>query len=164
MACHPGYATDLESSYRDDLIRDPSDTRARLRLSWCLFVQAVHAAGRESLLKEMSETDRDLSERLPQFLLSLSGDQVDGLLRDCLRQTTAVMHLSRDQSERSDVEVLHTLIKLAGAEHCAVGQAREADLCLYELTRAIVMDSSGPRMHAGLRRVRVSQSETGKRS
>ena len=52
-----------------------------MRLSWCLFVQAVHAAGRESLLKEMSETDRDLSERLPQFLLSLSGDQGQDLAR-----------------------------------------------------------------------------------
>ena len=129
-----------ESSYRECLVSDPADTATRLRLAWCLFVQAVHQAGRESILETIS-FDGPGSDLLPGVIRSIQETDVDHLLQDCLRQTTTVMQLTRRPHERSDVEMLQLLVKLAGAEQWAADADREATMRLRDITKALILET-----------------------
>jgi hypothetical protein len=135
-----------ECSYRDTLVTDPADTGTRLRLAWCLFVQAVHQAGRESILEAITR-DGERSDLLPGVIRSIQETDVDHLLQDCLRQTTTVMQLSRRPHERTDVEMLQMLVKLAGAEKWAADADKEALMRLRDITKALVLDTEHTRPH-----------------
>ena len=149
-----------EQVYRSDLVNDPADTSTRIKLAWCLFVEAIHAAGRESVLRDLSECERKSHEDLETAVRAIQDSAVDHLLSDCLRQTTAVMHLSREDRERTDMELLQMLINLAGAEHSTAGTAEEARRCLNDITRAIVGESEETfRPRSGLRRIPVYRSK-----
>ena len=148
-----------EAAYRTQLASDPCDTHARMKLAWCLFVQAVHAAGRESLFHQGHEGSAPVDERLPHLLESIRENDVDHLLRDCLRQTTAVLHLSKEQRERTDVEMLQTLIGMAGAERWTHDTSREADRCLYNIARAIIQDGVETRPRRTMRRLNLSRPD-----
>jgi len=146
-----------ESGYRNQLASDPCDTQARVKLAWCLFVQAVHAAGRESLFHEVHEYSEPVDERLPNIIDAIRENDVDHLLRDCLRQTTAVLHLSKEQRDRTDVEMLQTLIGMAGAERWTHDTSREADRCLYNIARAIIHDGTEVRPRSSMRRFSLAR-------
>jgi hypothetical protein len=135
-----------ECSYRDTLTTDPADTGTRLRLAWCLFVQAVHQAGRESILETIT-CESVGAEVLPGVIRSIQETDVDHLLQDCLRQTTTVMQLSRRPHERTDVEMLQLLVKLAGAEQWAADADKEAHLRLRDITKALILDTDLSRPH-----------------
>ena len=148
-----------ESAYRNQLASDPCDTQARVKLAWCLFVQAVHAAGRESLFHEVHEGSVRVDERLPRVIEAIRENDVDHLLRDCLRQTTAVIHLSKEQRDRTDVEMLQTLIGMAGAERWTYDTSREADRCLYNIARAIIQDGTDVRPRRSMRRLSLARPD-----
>ncbi len=135
-----------EFLYRDTLVADPADTGTRLRLAWCLFVQAMHQAGRESILETIT-CDSEGADLLPGVIQSIQETDVDHLLQDCLRQTTTVMQLSRRPHERTDVEMLQMLVKLAGAEQWADDADKEAHLRLRDITKALILDTDLSRPH-----------------
>jgi hypothetical protein len=146
-----------EQMYRHALMNDPGDTAVRLRLAWCLFVQAVHQAGRESILgsKEMQRIWSD-------GVAPCSGDgyekNVDQLLRDCMRQSATVRQLTRNEREKSDVELIQSLVGLAGAEQWAVDADEEAARRLYDMTRAMMMETGGMPIGSTLKRIRQTES------
>lgn len=104
--------------------------------------------------------DAEAQAELQTTVDAIQDTAVCHLLTDCLRQTTAVLHLSRDEAERSDVETLQTLIRLAGAESLTSEPAKEAERCLHDITRAIVMESNPPiPARRTLRRIPLSHSD-----
>ena len=147
-----------ESAYRTSLVSDPADTAARLRLAWCLFVQAVHQAGRESILDSIHSTGSE-SEAMRGVIRSIQETDVDHLLQDCLRQTTTVMQLTRRPHERTDVEMLQMLVKLAGAEEWAADADREAASRLRDITQALVNDTDLSRPRGASIRLKPCRAE-----
>ncbi len=140
-----------ERAYRNSLAGEPGDTAVRLRLAWCLFVQAVHQAGRESMLHQVEGPDGRLADQLPAILNARHDTQVDTLLKDCLHQTTIVLQLTREDRERTDVELLQALITLAGADQLTAEARQQASRRLSHITQALVYDTSisvsRPRLH-----------------
>lgn len=145
-----------ERVYRSCLIEEPADTATRLRLAWCLLIQAVHADGRQSSLRGASEGTAQF-ESDPQGTVPV---EVGILLEDCLRQTTAVMHLSRNEVEHADVRMLQNLINIAAADAEENPVMEESRRRIREITHAIVNDSCGLRepQRPRFRRVRVRRN------
>ena len=126
-----------ERVYRSCLIDEPADTSIRLKLAWCLLIQAAHADGRQTILQQGHCGTMTSS----QSMRTREYEDVGYLLEDCLRQTTAVLHLSRDASERADVEVLQNLIGIAAADAEQNPVLEESKRRIREITHAIVADS-----------------------
>ena len=141
-----------ERVYRSCLIDEPADTSIRLKLAWCLLIQAVHADGRQSILQDGPESA--LGHGVQE------DEEIGNLLEDCLRQTTAVLHLSREESERADVEVLQNLIEIAAADAEQNLVLEESRRRIREITHAIVSDSFAAvrPLKPRFRRVRVRRS------
>jgi hypothetical protein len=108
-----------EKTYRKRLGEEPGDTGARLRLAWCLVLQAFYRAGQESLPAAPPD-----------------GDARD-LLKDGLQQTVTVTQLSADPREHREVETLRALVRLSGAEPLVLEAEERAARILSELTRAL---------------------------
>src|SRR5436190_24346001 len=98
-----------ESIYRHTLLIEPGDTAFRLRLAWCLFIQAVHQAGRESILDTVECEYGGLNGLTPELSNGIE-KSVDELLKDCVRQTTTVRQLTLKERDRSDAELLLSLV------------------------------------------------------
>src|SRR5688572_7910021 len=90
-----------EAVYRRRLTNEPDDMAARVNLAWCLFMQALHEAGRESAM----------ANGLQSGGTSMNSDPRDGhrvspshaVLLECLRQTNMVAHLSQSDQDHRDV-------------------------------------------------------------
>src|SRR5438105_8952993 len=83
-----------ERGYRRQIDHEPMDMCARANLAWCLFLQAMHQAGRENLLALLQERG-DLPEHPLEGGFRLDRD-AQHLLRECLVAMRAVYDLSRD--------------------------------------------------------------------
>jgi len=104
---------------------DPADNFARVNLAWCLLLQVLHHAGRESVLAELVGSSCQLDERLEAIINSTLDREVGSLLEECLRQSFTVRHLSSNPDEHEDVARLQQVIRLVGGEE-AISRA-EAD-------------------------------------
>lgn len=166
-----------EAVYRQHLIHEPDDTVARLSLAWCLFMQALHQAGRESVLgvgsmvveplAGPSEVREGAGSRPicdgPAFSgmrtgaaeLDVNDPEARNFLLDCLRQTTAVVHLSRSAQDRRDVERLRALVRLCNGDE--VMSAAEAEA--VEILDGIAREMGRPRRAARLRRLAGGDAE-----
>lgn len=126
----------VERIYRKQLVDEPGDTVARVSLAWCLFMQALHRAGQESTVTPVLE-------------LAVPPEPVDGdpqksdrdsavLLQDCLKQALAVLQLSPDPRDRSDVERLQSLVKLSGGDALLADAEEQSRRILTQLTREMM--------------------------
>jgi hypothetical protein len=121
------YLERAERTYRQQLIAHPEDTELRLRLAWCLFMQALYQAGQEAALNAV---ERD-SEALPEAECERDSQ---ALLRDCLQQTYTVMHVSIRSGDRPDVEKIQELVRLSGTQSVLLQAQDRAAYILAKLT------------------------------
>lgn len=142
-----------ESLYRHALLSEAADTAVRLRLAWCLFVQAVHEAGRESMLAAIC-LETDAAETLRTNSGKAKNRSVEQLLKDCLRQSTMVGQLSNSPRERAEAEMLQSLVGLCGAEKWKNDADIEANRRLYNVTRALLSESGSFSKQSSLKRIR----------
>jgi hypothetical protein len=132
-----------EFVYRQHLAHEPDDAVARLSLAWCLFMQALHQAGRESALAGTPRDERGGEEFPLQPVVNVQARQV---LLDCLRQTTAVTHLSRRAQDHRDVEKLRALVRLCNGDAVMSEAEAEAVQILEQLARETSQIPRGSRL------------------
>lgn len=134
----------VERIYRKQLIEEPGDTVARVSLAWCLFMQALHRAGQESTATPLLDVTipPDTVESEPESD-ALHRDSAH-LLQECLRQAIAVIQLSPNPRDHSDVERLQSLIKLSGGEALLADAEEQARRILTQLTRELMDVDSAP--------------------
>lgn len=123
-----------ENTYREQLKSRPEDMAIRLSLAWCLFMQALHRSGQETILDytvvhiqppaEDTVRESGTTER-----------SAHTLLKDCLHQTYMIKHLSLDADERLNVARLQSLVELAGAREIMVGAEEQSVQQLVALAR-----------------------------
>jgi hypothetical protein len=113
-----------ESIYRTRLANEPGDSTARVKLAWCLFMEAIYRAGQESMLAALCTTVNLDDEQRSKRMQLIWDQDADQLLNDCLQQTTTVMEISSDPWDRKDVERIKALVKLSGVRK-AVSDAEE---------------------------------------
>lgn len=126
----------VERIYRKQLAEEPANTVARVSLAWCLFMQALHRAGQESAVGPVLEL------ALPAEPLAGEGASSDRdsavLLQECLRQALAVLQLSPDPRDHSDVERLQALVKLTGGSEMLADAEEQSRRILAQLTREMM--------------------------
>jgi hypothetical protein len=128
----------VERIYRKQLVEEPGDTVARVSLAWCLFMQALHRAGQESTTPALLELPVSLDAvELEPDPRARERDSAH-LLEDCLRQTLAVLQLSPNPRDRTDVERLQALVKLSGGEALLADAEEQARRVLLQLTREMM--------------------------
>jgi hypothetical protein len=106
----------VEQVYRGRLRADPSDTLARVRLAWCLFAQAMHEAGQESVYEALRSRQPPTAKELEELGLPSSERGATSLLDDCLRQSYAALHLTASKREQEGAEELQALARLVSGE------------------------------------------------
>jgi len=126
-----------EEAYRKRLLREPTDVEARLRLAWCLFLLSLHQSGRQSVVKELLAAGGESGATITDRLQTLLNQDSDELLRDCLRQLSAVTRLSDRVQDQRDAEQLNALVRLSGGEQAACEVEAEAINTLAELAREL---------------------------
>jgi hypothetical protein len=133
LTCDINTLQQMESRYQLELTEDPANLELRLDLAWCLFMHALHEAGRESLLPSLAGDDRD-GDRADMFReIGLFDQKAYRLLKGCLKETFTVLQLSPNTPE--EVAKLHALIRLAGANQAFLEAEDEAMKILARLGR-----------------------------
>ena len=127
----PDILQHVEKTYRSRLSEDAGDTTARTYLAWCLFMQALHEAGKENALMTLLPHD------LPCAPVRLKSD-VQQILKECLHQAFTVKQLSRRPQDRLEAETLETLIRLAGEGETVAEAEGETGRILSDLMHAIL--------------------------
>jgi len=136
----------VELVYRQQLVADPADMMARISLAWCLFMQALHRAGQESVLTELATASESEGGELGCAIQSILHEDADELLKECMRQTITVMQLSADPQDHTDVVKLQELIKLSGGGKAVSEAEAEGATILAQVTREILNErDSSPR-------------------
>ena len=113
-----------EHIYRTRLANDPDDSNARIKLAWCLFMQALYRAGQESMLNALVSPGSDEPSEVFVRSRCIWDQDAEDLIHECLNQTGTVMQLSSDPLHRTDALRLQALVKLSGGD-LAVAQSRE---------------------------------------
>ena len=113
-----------EHVYRTRLANEPNDSTARIKLAWCLFMQALYRAGQESMLNALVSPPNDEPSEASVRPKCIWDQDAGDLIHECLCQTSTVMQLSSDPLHRTDAQRLQTLVKLSGGE-IAVTRSRE---------------------------------------
>lgn len=117
-----------EQASRRILENEPGDTATRLKLAWCLTLQAVYRAGQEE--------EQDNAAAPP-----VEDGRDAGTLLNCgLQQAVIVLHLSDEPRERREAEQLRTLATRCGAGNAVAASDAEAERVLSDLTEAIFCD------------------------
>lgn len=126
----------FERTYRVKLDDEPADMESRVGLAWCLFLLSVHHFGRESVENSGPSTHPNTQRSSNLNGVPCVRDS-GSLLRECLRQTIIVTHLSRDANNRAEVARIQRLVTMSGGE-CAVKEAEaESIRILAEITREL---------------------------
>src|SRR5260221_13074768 len=92
----------VESVYCARLAQDPGDHVARMHLAWCLFMQALHESGQQSVIAALFSQDDHLDKRTMKRIRSVLDRDAQRMLRDCLRHSVTVMQLSTDPRDKRD--------------------------------------------------------------
>lgn len=124
-----------ESTCREQLTLSPDNMDRRLRLAWCLFLQSLHQDAQEEGTRSHLADAQPSTPCCPVPALRHRSAQI--LLEECLHQTYTVMHLSVQPQVRSDVEKLHALVRLVGAQGVLLQAEERANHLRSEMARAI---------------------------
>ena len=129
--------------FREQIKNDPGNSELRMGLAWCLFIQALLQAGRESLSIQESDVDGKCDAARSCQLFDQEAYQ---LLKGSLQQTFIVMQLSAHVQDRSEVSKLHALIQLYGANEAFDEAQAEAMRSFERLVHDIFteVDQSSP--------------------
>lgn len=133
----------MEAVCRARVLADPVDTLARGRLAWCLFLQAVHQAGQESILEQLGITPLEVKAVGPRE--SFEDRQAQELLDECLRHTEAVLHLSAPGQQRTEMERLLGLARLSVGEPAFNSAEQKA----HRILDTLIRDLKGPDTASG---------------
>lgn len=122
----------VENFCRSRILQDPCDTLPRGTLAWCLFLQALHQAGRESVLN-----------LLPDLTLWPEGEQepfepqsergAEQLLAECLRLTEIALSLTEPGELRTEMERLRSLARLSAGEQPVYRAEQQMQQILHTL-------------------------------
>jgi hypothetical protein len=104
----------LEGVYNARLAHDPGDHVARMHLAWCLFMQALHESGQQSVIVALFSPDDELDERTMKRIRSVLDRDARRMLRECVRHSVTVMQLSTDPRDKRDAQNLQSLVRLTG--------------------------------------------------
>ena len=127
-----------ENTYREQLKTRPEDMAIRLSLAWCLFMQALHRSGQETVLDYAVVYVQPLAEDHVADSATIERS-AHALLKDCLHQTYMIKHLSLDADERLNVARLQSLVELAGARDIMVGAEEQSVQQLVSLAREALL-------------------------
>lgn len=133
----------VEEVYRRQLDVEPSDMVARVSLAWCLFMRALHRAGQESVIQSITLSGR--KESVESTPTPGAVPDAGSILKDCLHQTIAVLQLSGNPQDRTDVRRLQSLVRLSGGEQAVSNAEEEAARILCAVTREILEQAAPPR-------------------
>ena len=124
-----------EKRYRKSLQTHPDNTSTRLNLAWCLFMQAVHRSGQETVLSNLTEPSTDLLK-----LIANSGPDrdADALVKEFLSHICIAKNLCVENDDVVEATRLHSLVNLSGLQD-AVRRAEEVSLeGIYDLSWEIL--------------------------
>jgi hypothetical protein len=126
-----------EENYRNLLVEQPDNLAMRTGLAWCLFMQALHQSGQETVIHaELRERQAEFPPRnVAMKVMTERNARV--LLRDCLEQTCIVINLSANKEDNLEVMKLQTLVKLSGLTSEVELSEAQSMRRLDELTWAI---------------------------
>ncbi len=140
LTCDIATLQSLESGYQRQLTEDPANLEVRLDLAWCLFMHALHEAGRESLLASLAKGGPDADRGSLYKEIGLYEQNAYRILKGCLRETFTVLQLSPTTPQ--EVAKLHVLIRLSGADQAFSEAEDEAMKILARLGRDIAGETS----------------------
>jgi len=134
---------EAETLFRRKLRDTPDDLRSRMRLAWFLLLHASHEAGAESVLSRLTEQSDGAEVLLRTFDRPRGASNVDGLLRDCLRQLFIVAQLTLSPQEHADAQQLKELVRTCtGAEVVRLAEHHAAE-AQRQLLQAILEEEQG---------------------
>jgi hypothetical protein len=137
LTCDIATIQEMETNYKRQLAEDPANMEIREDLAWCLFMHALHEAGRESLLESITAAVNESDRNAVFDEVRLMDQKAYQLLRACLLETFTILQLS-PQTQR-DVTKLHTLIRLSGADQAFHDAEDDASRILSRLSRDIAL-------------------------
>lgn len=133
VACDIKTLQQMESRYQNEITQDPTNLEVRLDLAWCLFMHALHEAGRENLQAALASGGGE-ADRVEMFReIGLFEQNAYSLLKGCLKETFTVLQLSPHTPQ--EVAKLHVLIRLVGADQAFLEAEDEAMKILQRLDR-----------------------------
>jgi|SRR5579871_5060316 len=141
VACDIKALQQMERLYLKQLRENPHDLEIRLGLAWCLFMQAIHQSGRESISEAILAEGRLADHQALYQEMGVFDQQAYRLLKDSLHQTFTIMQLSAQTPQ--DVEKLHELIRLSGADQAVSEAESEALNILAKLAEDIFARTDG---------------------
>ena len=131
----PSALGSAEKVYKTILQTQPDNTSTRLSLTWCLFVQFVHASGAESV---HSVAPNAVIPDASPITDTDARRNSDVLLREFFRQISIVKHLCVRKSDCVDATVLDELIRLTGLEDSARIAEEQCLVRLQDLSSEIM--------------------------
>jgi len=111
----PHSLKEAETAYRFVLVQEPDNMDVRVNLAWCLLLQAVYQSGQETGIAERRGRENDANPTTAGAELT-PGPDAGHLLKECLRHSLTVKHLSAQTSNQLDMEKLEALVLLAGGK------------------------------------------------
>lgn len=126
----------IEAGCREKLLHCPEDHRERLALAWCLLIEAVHEEGRASGTRAVVATRGGHPEQ--PTAAPATPTPPTSLLSECLHQTIAVRHLSRDPRDRAAVLQISELLNLSGCSTAVENAEEDAAAILCEIAEAVL--------------------------
>ncbi|MBW3623164.1 MAG: hypothetical protein KY468_07105 [Armatimonadetes bacterium] len=126
-----------EQMYRTRLANEPNDSGARIKLAWCLFMQALYRAGQESMLDALLVQPEDGGEKNARTRC-IWDQSADDLIRECLCEAGTVIQLSSDAACRSDARRLQALVKMSGGEQAVTSSRENSSRILVEVLQELL--------------------------
>ena len=124
-----------EDRFRKKLQSQPDNTSTRLNLAWCLFMQAEHCSGKESVLPLASE---HLPDALNPDVNTESHRNSQSLLHEFLGHICIAKNLCIHKSDFMDASRLQTLVNLSGLQDAARQVEDQSTERLYRLSWEIM--------------------------
>lgn len=130
--------------YRQRVQKEPRDIAARIELAWCLFIESLHEAGRESALAGPAEEAAQGVVPAETSGQVVAREEARTLLAECLRETYRVRQLSSVAAEHQEADRLQALARLAVGEEALSNASAAANEAVKRLMQAIIRNEDVP--------------------
>lgn len=132
----PHSLKEAETAYRFVLVQEPDNMDVRVNLAWCLLLQAVYQSGQETVIAERRAHEHD-ANLLNEGAGLTPGPNAGHLLKECLRHSLTVKHLSAQTSNQLDMEKLEALVLLAGGKELLLSSEESGVRIIDNIVTAI---------------------------